>query len=211
VHVELRADKAYYICFHELGLFSAFNVNVDMGAALLRIHAQSSDGAQHADRASKLPCGLVRPELVTAVKRDGCVVVTIPFAAQGRMGVTMQHTLMSPEEEPTELVVHVTSAPVSRLETKDEAGVLHITVSGLLAGSGAVALDGEVLKITGKAMPGASPIVRHYKLKRRVQDASLIKATVVPDGTIHITCPDGALEAEHQWVKAPIPVKTMPT
>ncbi|KAJ1636380.1 hypothetical protein T492DRAFT_1141153 [Pavlovales sp. CCMP2436] len=206
VHIEQGANKEYMICFHELESFEHFNVDVDTEAELLRIHAQNADRTLYTDRASKLPCGVNRPELITAQKVNGRVVVTVPFEAQGPKKVLDQPALIA-GDKPKALKVHVTPAPAGRFEIKHENGVLHLFVNGLSAKDLVVELDGKVLKIAGKTAEGDFPIVRHCKLRRRVLSPSTITAKVEPDGKICISVPDSALEHEHKLIKESIKVE----
>lgn len=72
-----------------MGLFDKVDVSYDQTTGLLTVHALETGGraegggeTTEATRVITMPCGVSKPELVTAEAIDGRVVVTVPKEAQ---------------------------------------------------------------------------------------------------------------------------------
>lgn len=70
--------------FDDMGFYSKLDVSYDQERGLLTVHGEEGTGRNksEATRAVTLPCKVIKPELISAETRHGCVIVTVPAEAQ---------------------------------------------------------------------------------------------------------------------------------
>lgn len=71
-----------------MGLFSKVDVSYDKDSGVLTVHGEENGSVEgggemmEATRAVSMPCGVSKPEMISAEALDGRVIVTVPHDAQ---------------------------------------------------------------------------------------------------------------------------------
>lgn len=77
-------SQALKMTFDDMGFYSKLDVSYDKESCLLTVKGEEGEGREksEATRAVTMPCKVIKPEMITAETRDGCVIVTVPGEAQ---------------------------------------------------------------------------------------------------------------------------------
>lgn len=70
--------------FDDMGFYSKVDVSYDKDSCLLTVKGEEGEGRDktEATRAVTMPCNIIKPEMISAETRDGCVIVSVPSEAQ---------------------------------------------------------------------------------------------------------------------------------